>query len=162
MIYTTFKLYHINRNCPVKTLKFYPIYNYDTIGEKYGQAEVVVMGFTEVLLIIGIICIILSFFIGKSSSSNAEEIEKISISLHQEAHQMKKRIKALEEELLLGTGEMIPPTPRRQAAKPIHEIIVNQIYALHSQGYSIQEIAKRASVTPEEVQGVLRAKGVSL
>ena len=57
-----------------------------------------------ILLTIGLVCIILSFFIGNSTRKNEEEIENISISLHQETNQMKKRLKAVEEELMIGVG----------------------------------------------------------
>ncbi|WP_317942151.1 hypothetical protein [Sporosarcina saromensis] len=113
---------------------------------------------TEILLIIGIICIIVSFFF-KNSRKQADELEDISISLHQETNQLKKRLRAVEEELLIDVN---PISPSKQLkTKPIHEIIVNQILSLHAQGYSITDIAKRSSLTNEEVMHVLQTRGVS-
>jgi hypothetical protein len=109
-----------------------------------------------ILLIIGLLCVITSFFV-RNSSNYDDELEKVSISLHQETNSLKKRLKAVEEELIFG----IAPMPvNAKSTKPIHEIIVNQILSLHAQGYSIREIAKRASLTEAEVSTVLQSRGV--
>ncbi|MGG0667609.1 hypothetical protein [Sporosarcina koreensis] len=113
-----------------------------------------------VLLSIGLIFIILSFFIGKSTKKNEEEIENISISLHQETNQLKKRLKAIEEELMISVGPVAHG--QRQKQKPVHEIIINQILSLKAQGYSIPEIAKRSSLSDAEVIDVLKSRGVAL
>lgn len=111
------------------------------------------------LVVIGLVMVIVSFFIGQSSRSNADELEKISISLHQESNSLKKRLRVVEEELMIGVGRMPVTSPQKQP-KPVHEIIVNQILSLHAQGFSTEDIAKRASLTNAEVQVVLRQKGV--
>lgn len=113
-----------------------------------------------ILLCIGILFIILSFFIGKSTQKKEEDIENISISLHHETNQLKKRLKAVEEELMIGVGPVTHGQKRK--TKPVHEIIVNQILSLQAQGYSIPEIAKRSSLSEEEVVNVLKARGVTL
>lgn len=113
-----------------------------------------------ILLCIGLIFIILSFFIGKSTRKNEEDIENISISLHQETNQLKKRLKAVEEELMISVGPVTNGQQRKQ--KPVHEIIINQILSLKAQGYSIPEIAKRSSLSDKEVIDVLRSRGVAL
>lgn len=48
------------------------------------------MDIAIILLIIGLVCSIASFFLGNSSSKSADELEKISISLHQETNGLKK------------------------------------------------------------------------
>lgn len=122
------------------------------------------MDVSLILIIIGIIAVILSFFIGGTNSFKADDVEQISISLHEETSAIKKRLRIVEEELMIGIGPM--PSPRKSIStthstpKPIHEIIVNQILSLHEQGYSIDDIAQRASLTTVEVEQVLRSKGV--
>ncbi|NYF24582.1 hypothetical protein [Sporosarcina sp. JAI121] len=113
-----------------------------------------------ILLIIGLISIFASFIIGKSSSDHAEELEKVSISLHQETNGIKKRLKAVEEELMIGAGSIPSKNKTKKQTKPVHEIIVNQILSLHAQGYSVKDIAKRSSLTSEDVISVLQLKGV--
>ncbi|MDV6377907.1 hypothetical protein ORD22_06475 [Sporosarcina sp. GW1-11] len=111
------------------------------------------------LLIIGIIAIVASFFVGSNTRVLEDELEKVSISLYQETSNLKKRVRVLEEELMI-----VAPAQETFAApkKPIHAIIVNQITSLHSQGYTIPEISQRSSLAEAEVVAVLRSKGVHL
>lgn len=110
------------------------------------------------LIVIGLIVVVASFFTGKSNRISPDELEKISMSLHQETNGLKKRIRAVEEELMIGMTPM-----HKQGSlvkeKPIHEIIINQILSLNSQGFSIEDIAKRASLSKEEVLSVLQSRG---
>lgn len=119
------------------------------------------MSTSIILIIIGIVIVIISFFIEHTARSYADDLEKVSISLHQETNGLKKRLKAVEEELLLGIG--VVPSSKQQILKnkPVHEIIVNQIFSLHTQGFSVEAIAKRSSLTTAEVTAVLRSKGVN-
>ncbi len=113
-----------------------------------------------ILLIIGLVSILASFFFRNSSSDYADELEKVSISLHQETNGLKKRLKAVEEELMIGVGPVPIGGQPKKKAKPIHEIIINQILSLHAQGYSVSEIGKRSSLTNEDVIIVLQSRGV--
>lgn len=112
------------------------------------------------LIVLGIIISIASFFIGQKSKVDSEELEEISISLHQETNSLKKRIKALEEELMMSMEPIDTSLNNPSQAEPIHEIIINQILSLNSQGFSIDDIAKRASLSNEEVLRVLQTRGV--
>lgn len=113
------------------------------------------------LLIVGILLIIISFFIGNSSRSHADDLEKVSISLYQETSGLKKRLRVIEEELMIGIGSMASTKQsKKPKAKAVHEIIVNQILTLHTQGFSVKDIAQRSSLTDMEVIDVLRAEGV--
>ncbi len=112
------------------------------------------------LIVLGIIISIASFFIGQKSKIDAEEVEKISISLHQETNGLKKRIKALEEELMMSMEPFEDNVRKQPEAAPVHEIIVNQILSLNSQGFSTEDIARRSSLSNEEVIRVLQSRGV--
>lgn len=118
------------------------------------------MDITIILLIIGLICIIASFFLGNSSSSYADELEQVSISIHQETNGLKKRLKVIEEELMIGVSPLATGGKKQNTGKPVHVIIVNQILSLHSQGYSIGDIAVRSSLSNDNVIAVLQSKGV--
>ncbi|ARK20091.1 hypothetical protein CSV69_09465 [Sporosarcina sp. P26b] len=113
-----------------------------------------------ILLIIGVLAVIASFFVGNRRHAMNDELENVSISLHQETSNLKKRVRLLEEELMVASPapETIAPAPQ----KTVHAIIVNQITSLHKQGYTIPEIAKRASLSEQEVTEVLHSKGVRL
>lgn len=112
------------------------------------------------LIVLGIVISIASFFIGQKSKVDAEEVERISISLHQETNGLKKRIKALEEELMMSMEPLSQNVNKQQDQAPVHEIIINQILSLHSQGFSIEDIARRSSLSNEKVIHVLQSRGV--
>lgn len=118
------------------------------------------MSLPILLIVLGIIISIASFFIDQKRNIDAEEIERISISLHQETNGLKKRIKALEEELMMSMDPLATNAKRQQRTEPIHEIIVNQILSLNSQGFAIEDIARRSSLSNEEVIRVLQSRGV--
>lgn len=118
------------------------------------------MDLSLILIGLGIVFVIISFFIGRNHMIDAAEVERISVSLHQETHQLKKRIKTLEEELMLSMEPIDTGKTKNASTGHIHEIIINQILSLNSQGFSIEDIAKRSSLSYEEVLRVLQSRGV--
>ena len=118
------------------------------------------MDFSLLLIVLGIIFVTLSLFSGRRHTVDADEVERISISLHQETNGLKKRIKALEEELMLSMEPVATTQKNASNTGQIHEIIINQILSLNSQGFSIEDIAKRASLSNEDVLRVLQSRGV--
>ena len=113
-----------------------------------------------ILLIIGVLAVIASFFVSGKTREMNDELENVSISLHQETSNLKKRVRLLEEELMVASPALdsVSTAPK----KTIHAIIINQITSLHSQGYTIHEISKRASLSEKEVSDVLHSKGVRI
>ncbi|GKV68080.1 hypothetical protein NCCP2716_05780 [Sporosarcina sp. NCCP-2716] len=117
------------------------------------------MSLPIVLMGIGTAALLLSIFLS-ARPAGSDDAEQMSISLYQETSQLKKRVKALEEELMMETGSL-PTLPAGQPQdKPVHSIIVSQITALHGQGFSVDEIAARSTLPPAQVLSVLRSKGV--
>ncbi|MFC4411120.1 hypothetical protein ACFOZY_11890 [Chungangia koreensis] len=115
-----------------------------------------------ILLTIGVILIALSFFI-KDRNRVEKDVEELSINLYEETNKLNRRLKIVEEELMIDTQTIVSKSiiPNKPAAKkPVHEIIVNQILALHKQGYRINEISKRSSMPEELVIEVLETRGV--
>ncbi|MBK3493991.1 hypothetical protein JFL43_03775 [Viridibacillus sp. YIM B01967] len=121
------------------------------------------MELSSILMIIGIIVIIASFFIKDHSTQMEGDVEELSLNFYQETHQLKRRLKIIEEELLLEPKMIGKPkkttAPTAASSKGIHQIIVSQVQALHKQGYTVPEISKRSSLTIEQVQEVLLAGG---
>lgn len=118
------------------------------------------MDLSLILIGVGIVFILLSFFMGRNNTIDAAEVERISVSLHQETHSLKKRIQTLEEELMLSMEPIQASSAKIATIGHIHEIIINQILSLNSQGFSIEDIARRSSLSSEEVLHVLQARGV--
>ena len=57
---------------------------------------------------------------------------------------------------------MSQPLPQATATstKPVNGILVSQVIELNKQGLSIEEISKRSTLTPEQIQGILSNGGV--
>ncbi|MFF5995383.1 hypothetical protein AAGS61_11650 [Lysinibacillus sp. KU-BSD001] len=146
------------------------------------------MDISLIVMGVGIIFIILSFFFKDSSKQLEKDLEELSISIYQETNSMKRRLKIVEEELLLEPSFKVQ-SPKTQAKKdpmatfqqvaaqvkatqtvqqpmqrattqPVHSILVSQVIELNKQGLSIEEISKRSTLTPEQIQGILANGGV--
>lgn len=115
------------------------------------------------LLIISILLFIVSIFLKDPYKSLREELDQLSMQQIQEMYVIKKKLKVLEEELLLDEQAMphMMNTFKPQAPsintekKEIHDIIKNQVIVLSKQGLSIDQIARQSSLTAEEVQSIL-------
>lgn len=87
-----------------------------------------------------------------------EEIDELSMQQIKELYQIKKKIKILEEELLISDEEIKktfsrPKSPKDK--KQIHAIIRNQVHLLAQQGLSVEQIAKQSSLTTDDVNRIL-------
>ena len=148
------------------------------------------MDLATILMIVGIVFIALSFFIKDKAKKVEADLEDLSINIYQETNSLKRRLKMVEEELLLepnfqikpqkttqmnqqhamnsfqqvaaqvSAGQaMTNPTKQKPDAKPIHSILVSQVIELDKQGLSIEEISKRSTLTPQQIQSVLATGG---
>src|SRR4051794_27894948 len=95
-----------------------------------------------VLLLIAIILLCISFFTKDPIIKLSEEIEQITLTHMQDIHQLRKKVKILEEELLIQSDPLISnsTTLKRNEqtgkAPQINEILRNQVLALYRQGLS--------------------------
>ncbi len=136
------------------------------------------MDFSIILMIIGILCMILSFFTKDSSKKVEKDVEELSISIYQETNSIKRRLKVVEEELLLEPNFHVKsPANQKQESinkykineqlsinlikksKPINEILVRQVIELDKQGYSIVEISKLSTLSEDQVTNILHNNG---
>ncbi|WP_391116062.1 hypothetical protein [Psychrobacillus sp. L3] len=112
------------------------------------------MDYSIIIMVIGIILIIVSFFVKDSVKKMETEMEDLSFTLYQETSALKRRLKMVEEELLMEPTNIALPA-KQKTKSVIHEIIKSQVLELHKQGYSLPEISKRSSLTVEEVKSVI-------
>ncbi|WP_308221898.1 hypothetical protein [Lysinibacillus sp. BPa_S21] len=141
-----------------------------------------------ILMIVGILLIIVSFFFKNSAKKVEQDVEELSISIFQETNNLKRRLKIVEEELLLEPEFQVKSpsaqnntvaNPKvqqvmqavQQAAqasktgqatpktKPIHQIIVSQVLELNKQGLSVADISIRSNLTEEQVRQVIANGG---
>ena len=148
------------------------------------------MNASLIVMIIGLVLVIVSLFMKDSSKKTEQDLEELSISIYQETNNIKRRLKIVEEELLLEPNFKVQapkvqakPSPMAtfqqvaeqvkaaQAAsetvqqsavrtKPVNSILVSQVIELNRQGLSIEEISKRSTLTPEQIQDILLNGGV--
>lgn len=109
--------------------------------------------FSVTLIIIGIILMILSFFIKDTNKKIEKDIEELSFSFYQETSTLKRRMKIIEEELMIENNSK--PLPSKKSTPVIHEIIKNQVLELHKQGFSLNEISARSSLTIDQIKSVI-------
>lgn len=129
-------------------------FGYGSMKRGTYLTEVNTMDFSIIIMIIGILLIVISFFAKDSRKKVESEVEELSFTLYQETSAIKRRLKVVEEELLIESTKIT--IPKKTPVKPVvHEIIKIQVLELHKQGYSLNEIIKRSSLTEEEVKYVL-------
>lgn len=99
----------------------------------------------------GTFFVILSFFPKDRQKQIEKDLEELSLQMLQEHYQINKKIKLIEEELLIG--EDLSPSVKKTA--PINQIIQNQVVALYNQGVPISQIAGQSSLSVEQVESIL-------
>ncbi|MDN4493303.1 hypothetical protein [Ureibacillus aquaedulcis] len=138
------------------------------------------MEFSTILMIVGIVCIVASFFLKDTSKKLEQDLEDLSISIYQETNSLKKRLKIIEEELLLEPSftvkqdtskkqlEAYKKSAQATAPKPaisannsqqINEILVSQVIQLNKQGYPVDEISKMSTLSKEQIITILKSGG---
>ncbi|MFY0519611.1 hypothetical protein [Lysinibacillus sphaericus] len=142
-----------------------------------------------ILMIAGIVLIVVSFFFKNTAKKVEQDVEELSISIFQETNNLKRRMKIVEEELLLEPEFQVKsPVAQNQTiqnpkmqqvmqavqqaaqqatksaqlpqnTKPIHQIIISQVLELNKQGLSIADISIRSNLTEEQVRQVIANGG---
>ncbi|MEC1180074.1 hypothetical protein P9B03_16350 [Metasolibacillus meyeri] len=122
------------------------------------------MELSIILMIVGIFFIILSLFLRDSTKKVEKEVEELSISIFQETNQLKRRLKVVEEELMLEPNFQVAkkryaPT-QTTVAQPVNGILVSQVLELNKQGLAINEISKLSTLSEEQVRQILATGGI--
>lgn len=102
------------------------------------------------LFSLSILLFIISFFRQDQSKRAERLIENYSITLMQEIYQLKKKIKVLEEEILIGEDERYFTT---NTSPIIYDR--DKILALCEEGHSLDEIAELTSFSQQKVNDIL-------
>ncbi|MED1418840.1 helix-turn-helix domain-containing protein [Bacillus smithii] len=109
-------------------------------------------GFILGLLAASLLLFILSFFMKSRFKTIEQQLEEISLQSLQENYQIKKKLKVLEEELLMGD----PYSEEKNSRQKVNEIIRNQVISLYFQGKSMDQIAKQSSLSLSQVKQILK------
>lgn len=110
------------------------------------------------LFLFSLLLFILSFFIKDPNKELRKEFDQFSMQQFQEVYQIKKKLKVLEEELLVNDIDFSPTLSSftKVEKTEIHDIIKNQVWSLCKQGIPIEQIAKQSSLTVDEVQTIIK------
>jgi hypothetical protein len=123
---------------------------------------------TLILLGVSLLLLLLSFFLRDPIKDLREEIDQFSIQQVQELYKIKKKLKVLEEELMLGEEDFSfkPPSSsikenksfQAENTQPIHAIIKNQVWTLAASGVPIDQIANQSSLSISQVQHIINER----
>lgn len=116
------------------------------------------------IIVIAIILFIISFFMNDKYNEIESELEQLSIQSMQDTYQLRKKLEVLEEELL--TGQVVTPSHKEEVEvateipsslknKPL---LLQKVYHLHQQGYSVEDIAQQTDLTTHDIQTILKNK----
>jgi hypothetical protein len=105
------------------------------------------------LVSFSILLLVISFFQRDRYRDIEKDIEELSMNVLQEHYQLKKRIRVLEEELMVNGDAPFKKTD--SVRKPIHEVVKNQVIALYQQGIPVEQIAKQSALSKSEVQQLI-------
>ena len=140
-----------------------------------------ILTLANIIMIVGICLLILSFFVKDRTKKVERDVEDLSINIYQETNAIKRRLKIVEEELLLDgpsfamsslspTKQTKAPTAQQPSApqtttkqpteKPVHSILVSQVLELGKQGMSVPEIQKRSALSMEQIVHILKNGGM--
>ncbi|MGP7816248.1 hypothetical protein [Niallia sp. 01092] len=113
------------------------------------------------LLSFSIVLFLLSFFAKDPYKTLQDDLDQLSIQQYQELYKVKKKLKLLEEELLIDEVDLhTSPVHSSKIENPnitnIHAIIKNQVWSLASQDVPIHHIATQSSLSVSEVQEIIK------
>lgn len=104
------------------------------------------------LVIISISLFVLSFFATDRLKEMENKIEQISLSNLQDNYQMKKKLKILEEELLLKPFDLKDHNQSKSS-------IEKQVESLFKKGYSVSEISEVTELSEYDVNTLFKQLG---
>ncbi|WP_199880625.1 hypothetical protein [Bacillus massiliglaciei] len=113
-----------------------------------------------ILFSIGIILLIISFFKKDRVAKLEEEFEQATLNQLQDIYQLKKKIKVLEEELLIQQpSSYLPQSGQtgtgRTAAGTVNEILKSQVISLYRQGVTLEQIERQSALSRQQIQAVI-------
>lgn len=116
-----------------------------------------------IIMVIGILLIITSFFIKDPTKQLEQDLEELSISVFQETNNMKRRLKVVEEELLLDPSFQVKSpnknAAQKQAPMEAFQQVAAQVRA--SQGAKHYQ-STNAPVQEKPIHGILISQVIEL
>ncbi|MER2046939.1 MAG: hypothetical protein ABTA23_01800 [Solibacillus sp.] len=123
------------------------------------------MGLSTILIIAGIAVIIISLLFKDKSARVEKDVEDLSINIYQETNALKRRVKALEEELLVEPNfqvrkpSSVQQNSEQQAAFSSFQQVAAQVKAAQSNG-TAPKVNPSKSTKP--INGILVSQVLAL
>ncbi|KRG14964.1 hypothetical protein [Lederbergia galactosidilytica] len=106
-----------------------------------------------ILFSLSILLLLISLFQPDRTKGLEKELEQVSMKLLQENYLLKKRVKVLEEELLVT--DLSESLPLKEPINKPNEILKNQVIALYHQGLDLGQISRQSSLSIDKVQQII-------
>lgn len=111
------------------------------------------------LLVFAILLLVLSFFKADRVSDLERNIEEMSLQHVQDFFQLKRQVRILEEELLISEQDRFSTNPHssdKGSNLKVNEILKNQVISLYQQGFSIEEISARSTLSHDDISQIIQ------
>lgn len=124
------------------------------------------MGLSSILMIAGIAVIIISLLIKDKSVKVERDVEDLSISIYQETNALKRRIKALEEELLVEPNFQVRKPSSAQQQHSEQQAAFSSFQQVAAQVKAAQSYGTASKTTPQKsakpINGILVSQVLAL
>lgn len=140
---------------------------YDINKGELKRGENMIFAITT-LITVGIILFGISFALKDRFQDLEEQIEQLSLTTMQDSYQLKKKMRVLEEELLVDemSSDLFSYKPEARSTeqketKPLHTKskqppLVERVLHMYKQGYTTKEIANETSLHEHDILTTLR------
>lgn len=126
------------------------------------------MGLSSILMIAGIAVIIISLLFKDKSAKVERDVEDLSINIYQETNALKRRVKALEEELLVEPNFQVrKPSSVQQQQNSEQQAAFSSFQQVAAQVKAAQSYATASKAAPQKsakptINGILVSQVLAL
>ncbi|MDV2580990.1 hypothetical protein [Alkalibacillus haloalkaliphilus] len=114
------------------------------------------------LLVIGLVLLIISFFMNNRFKEIEIELEQLSMDHIQNQYVMNNKLKVLEEELLTETTNLEDYSNQRskndELIKQKEPTVVKRVVGLFEEGYSFKEIEDQTGLSQDDIKVIVHQK----
>lgn len=124
------------------------------------------MGLSSIIMIAGIAVIIISLFVKDQSAKVEKDVEELSINIYQETNALKRRVKALEEELLVEPNFQVRKPSYVQHQHSEQQAAFSSFQQVAAQVKAGQSYGSASKATPQNnekpINGILVSQVLAL
>ncbi|WP_416149364.1 hypothetical protein ACM26V_24485 [Salipaludibacillus sp. HK11] len=103
------------------------------------------------LFILSAILFFLSFFQKRPNQALEKQLDNLSIQLMQEIYYLKKKVKVLEEEYMIGENRT-NTEPSHHIPQPLSR---DDVLSMHEEGHSVEDISLITDYPVDEIEELL-------